>query len=264
MALADHLRELRNRLFKSALALLVGGVGGWLLYDTVFEQIQRPIFEIAAQQHRTAVINFDSIASPFDLKIQGALFIGALISSPVWIYQIWAFITPGLTSKERRYTLGYMAAAIPLFLVGVWTGWLVLPNVVRALTQFAPSETASVLPATDYITFVMRMLLALGFAFLVPVILVGVNMAGVLTGKQMLKAWRITVFLVFVVAAMAAPGADALSMFLLASPLLVLYFAAIGISLLHDRRRERREAKRTAETEATADVATSREDLDSL
>lgn len=264
MALVDHLRELKNRLFKSALALAVGSVVGWMLYDPVFAQIQQPIFDIAAQQHRTAVINFDSIASPFDLKIQGALFIGALISSPVWIYQIWAFITPGLTSKERKYTLGFMAAAIPLFLAGVWTGWLVLPNVVRALTQFAPSETASVLPATDYITFVMRMLLALGLAFLAPVILVGVNFAGVLTGRQMLKAWRITVFLVFVVAAMAAPGADALSMFLLATPLLALYFAAVGISILNDKRRSRKEARRVEETEAVADTATSKEDLDSL
>jgi sec-independent protein translocase protein TatC len=108
------------------------------------------------------------------------------------------------------------------------------------------------------------MILFLGLAFLVPVVLVGINMAGLVSGKTILKAWRITVFLVFVLAAVAAPGADALSMFLLAGPLLVLFFSAIGVCIFNDRRRERRAIKRAAETEATADIATPASDLENL
>jgi sec-independent protein translocase protein TatC len=114
------------------------------------------------------------------------------------------------------------------------------------------------------IEFVTRMVLVLGLAFLVPVVLVGVNMAGIISGRVILKAWRITVFLVFVLAAIAAPGADAISMFMLAGPLLVLFFAAIGICLMNDKRREHRQSKRMAETEATADIATPGSELKNL
>jgi sec-independent protein translocase protein TatC len=169
---------------------------------------------------------------------------------------------PGLTPKEKRYTLGYMAAAVPLFLAGVWVGWIVTPQVVRALTQFTPSGFSNLIDGREYIDFVTHMVLFLGLAFLVPVVLVGLNAAGVLPGKTILKAWRVTVLLVFVLAALAAPGADAVSMFMLAVPLLALFFAAIGLCMLQDKRRARRQTKLIEETESSADTPTSREDLD--
>ncbi|WP_427175099.1 twin-arginine translocase subunit TatC [Arthrobacter sp. 92] len=264
MPLLDHLKELRNRLIKSAIGVVIGGVGGWILYDPVLHALKEPVDRIAEHTGGVSSVNFSSIASPFDFKLQLSLLIGAVISSPVWIYQLWAFITPGLTKKERRYTLGYMAAAVPLFLAGVWAGWLVVPQVVRALTQFTPSGFSNMVDARDYVDFVTRMVLFMGLAFLVPVVLVGVNMAGIIRGRTILKAWRITVFMVFVFAAIAAPGADAFSMFLLAGPLLVLFFAAIGLCILNDRRRDNREGKRAAETEATADTATPGPELDNL
>ncbi|GAA2866409.1 sec-independent protein translocase protein TatC [Paenarthrobacter ilicis] len=264
MALLDHLRELKNRLIKAAIGVVIAAIAGWFLYDPVINALKAPVDSIGGHTGAIATINFNSIASPFDFKLQISILIGLVISSPIWIYQLWAFITPGLTKKERRYTLGFMAAAVPLFLAGVWVGWLVTPQVVRALTQFTPSGVANIIDARDYIDFVTRMVLFLGLAFLVPVVLVGVNMAGLVSGKTILKAWRLTVFLVFVLAAVAAPGADALSMFLLAGPLLVLFFAAIGICILNDRRRERRNQKRVAETEAMADTATSASDLENL
>ncbi len=264
MALWDHLKELKNRLIKSAIGVVIGGIGGWILYDPLLKALADPVNRISQQTGGLSAINFGTIASPFDFKLQMSLLIGAVISSPIWIYQLWAFITPGLTSKERRYTLGYMAAAVPLFLAGIWAGWLVVPQVVRALTQFTPDGSSSVIDARTYIEFVTRMVLVLGIAFLVPVVLVGINMAGVISGQTILKAWRITVFLVFVLAAIAAPGADAISMFMLAGPLLVLFFAAIGVCLVNDKRRARRQAKRAAETEATADVATPGSELKNL
>ncbi|GAB3565723.1 twin-arginine translocase subunit TatC [Arthrobacter alkaliphilus] len=264
MALLDHLKELKNRLIKSALGVLLGAVAGWFLYEPVVNSLSDPLVRIAAETKRTAVLNFAGVGDPFDFKLRIAIQIGLVLSSPIWIYQVWAFITPGLTKKERRYTLGYMAAAVPLFLVGVYVAWLVIPNVVRALLQFTPQNGANNIDASQYLTFATHMLLFLGIAFLVPVVLVGVNMAGVLSGRTILKAWRITVFAVFVLAAIAAPGADALSMFMLAGPLLVLFFAAIGLCMLNDKRRERQQSKIAAETEATADIATPASDLENL
>ncbi|WP_427175066.1 twin-arginine translocase subunit TatC [Arthrobacter sp. 92] len=264
MPLLDHLVELKNRLIKSVIGVVLGGVGGWILYDPLLRALKEPVDRIAEHTGGVSSVNFSSIASPFDFKLQLSLLIGAVISSPVWIYQLWAFITPGLTRRERRYTLGFMAAAVPLFLAGIWVGWMVVPQVVRALTQFTPSGFSNMVDARDYIDFVTRMVLFLGLAFLVPVVLVGVNMAGIIRGRTILKAWRITVFLVFVLAAVAAPGADAFSMFLLAGPLLVLFFAAIGICILNDRRRDRRLSRTAAETEATADQATPGSDLENL
>ena len=264
MALLDHLKELKNRLIKSAIGVLLGAVAGWFLYEPVVNSLSDPLIKIAEETKRTAVLNFASVGDPFDFKLRIAIQIGLVLSSPIWIYQVWAFITPGLTKKERRYTLGYMAAAVPLFLAGVYVAWTVIPNVVRALLQFTPQNGANNIDASQYLTFATHMLLFLGIAFLVPVVLVGVNMAGVLTGRTILKAWRITVFLVFVLAAVAAPGADALSMFMLAGPLLVLFFAAIGLCMLNDKRRARQQSKVAAETEATADVATPASDLENL
>ncbi|MEE2523120.1 twin-arginine translocase subunit TatC [Pseudarthrobacter sp. J75] len=264
MALWDHLRELKNRLIKSAIGILVAAVGGWFLYDPVVNGLSSPLITIAEETGRTAVLNFATIADPFAFKIQIAIQIGLVISSPIWIYQVWAFITPGLTSKERRYTLGYMFAGVPLFLAGVYVGWWVFPTVVRALLQFTPAEGANNIGAADYLTFVTQMFLILGISFLVPVLLVGINMAGVVRGRTILKAWRIIVFLVFVLTALAAPGTDALSMIMLAGPLLVLFFAAIGLCILNDNRRDKRAAKVAAETEANADVATPRSELKNL
>ncbi|GHG40259.1 Sec-independent protein translocase protein TatC [Sinomonas cellulolyticus] len=264
MPLLEHLRELKNRLIKSAIGVALGAIGGWFLYDPFLKELERPVENISNMTGGTSSINFSTIASPFDFKLQLAIQIGLVISSPVWIYQVWAFIMPGLTSKEKRYTLGFMLAAVPLFLAGIWVGWLVTPQVVRALTQFTPSGFSNIIDGREYVDFVTHMFLFLGIAFLVPVILVAVNMAGLLAGKTILKAWRITVFLVFVLAAVAAPGADAISMFMLAVPLLALFFAAIGICILNDRRRARRTAQLTAETDATADTPTSQADLENL
>lgn len=256
MALKEHLREARNRLFKSAIAVLAATVLGFFVYEPVLRALAAPIIAINEQEGRTASLNFDSAASPFDLLIQVSVFLGLVLSSPVWLYQLWAFITPGLKTKERRIALAFIAVAFPLFLAGIWLAWLILPNAVRVLTEFTPEDFSNYISVSVYFAFVLRLMLAFGIAFLLPVVLVGLNMVGVVSGKQILKAWRITVFLVCLFAAMAAPGGDALSMFYLAVPLLLLFFVAIGLCLLNDKRRARRTAAREAAVDATADTAT--------
>ncbi|MBT2587319.1 twin-arginine translocase subunit TatC [Arthrobacter sp. ISL-95] len=264
MALLDHLKELRNRLFKAAIGVIVGTVVGFIVYQPLLEALIKPIKDLNEKEGRAATLNFDGVASSFDLMVQVSVFLGVILSSPVWIYQLWAFIVPGLHKKERRLALSFVAAAVPLFIGGVLLAWLVLPNAVRVLTDFTPVGGSNFISAEIYLAFVLRLLLAFGIAFLVPVVLVGLNLAGIIKGKQLVKSWRITIFLVCLFAAMAAPGADAMSMFYLAAPMLLLFFAAIGVCLLNDRRRERRAIKQAAETEATADIATPATDLENL
>jgi sec-independent protein translocase protein TatC len=264
MALLDHLKELRNRLFKAAIGVILGTVVGFIVYQPLLEALIKPIKDLNEKEGRAATLNFDGVASSFDLMVQVSVFLGVILSSPVWIYQLWAFIVPGLHKKERRLALSFVAAAVPLFIGGVLLAWLVLPNAVRVLTDFTPVGGSNFISAEIYLAFVLRLLLAFGIAFLVPVVLVGLNLAGLIKGKQLIKSWRITIFLVCLFAAMAAPGADAMSMFYLAAPMLLLFFAAIGVCVLNDRRRERRAIKRAAETEATADIATPATDLENL
>lgn len=266
MALKEHFIEARNRLFKSALAMIPGIVIGWIIYDQLMLAITEPLVQIAQERNIDASLNYDGVASSFDLKIQISLVLGLLIASPVWIYQLWAFITPGLTKKERRYTLSYMAVAVPLFFAGVYAGWLVWPNLVRALTSFTPpgEGSSNILKAMDYMHFILQLLLFMGVAFLVPVVLFALNAVGLVRGRVFLKAWRFVILGVTIVSAMAAPGADVMSMFFLAAPLLVLYFGAIGLCMLNDKRRDRRNAKLEKRAAATVETATPLSDLKEL
>ena len=196
MARLDHLRELRNRLFKAAIAVVLGTVVGFLVYEPLLAALIKPIRDLNQHEGRQATLNFDGVASSFDLMIQVSVFLGLIIASPVWLYQLWAFIVPGLHKKERRLALSFVAAAVPLFIGGVLVAWLVLPNAVRVLTDFTPSGGSNFISAQVYLSFVLRLLLAFGIAFLLPVVLVGLNLAGLIKGQQLVKSWRITVFLV--------------------------------------------------------------------
>lgn len=250
MSLGDHLRELRRRLFTGGLAVLLGGVAGWFLYDPVFALLQRPIRDIAGEGHREAILNFANVSSSFDLKMRIAFFIGLFISSPVWLYQVWAFVVPGLKKSEKRYALGFVTPAFVLFLAGAYMAWALMPSVVRMLTSFTPEGAANIIDAQIYLNFVMRLSILLGLAFVSPVLLVALDMIGVLTARQILKAWRVVVFVIFLIAALIAPGGDVTSMLLVTLPMLVLYAAAIAICLWLDRRKTARRAAETAALDA--------------
>lgn len=238
MALREHLKELRNRIFKACLGLLAGAVAGWFLYDPVLEALSAPLLEL--RDENLISVNFGTVAQPFDLKLKVSFFIGVLVSSPVWIYQLWAFVTPGLTTRERRYALGFVAAAVPLFAGGAYLAFRAIPNFVRFLVSFSPEGFSNIIDAQVYLGFIMRVILTFGLSFLVPVVLVGMNFLGLVSGRGVLRAWRWVVVAAFTFAALATPTPDVLSMFLLATPLLVLFAVAIGVCLLNDRRRRRR------------------------
>ncbi|MGD6978921.1 MULTISPECIES: twin-arginine translocase subunit TatC [Citricoccus] len=242
MPLKDHLRELRNRLIIAGVGLLLGAIVGFIIYQPFFSALIDPVHRLS-DEGRIVTVAFSAVGQPFDIMLQVALFVGVVISSPVWLYQLWAFVVPGLKKKEKRYALGFIAAAVPLFVLGVVLGWLVLPEAVQFFVGLSPEGTANVITADVYIPFVLRLFLAFGVALVLPVVLVGLNMLGVLPGRQILKHWRITVFIIALIAALAAPGSDAMTMFYLAIPLVLLFGVAIVICLINDRRRARRMAR---------------------
>lgn len=239
MSLREHLVELRQRALLALLGVVAGSVLGWLVYEPVFAALQAPLVGRAGDGPMVA-LNFTGVATSFDMRIKVSLFLGTLVSSPWWLLQLWLFITPGLTRRERHYAIGFLAVAAPLFLGGAFLAWRVLPNAVALLTDFTPQGAANLIDAQGYLSFVMRVILAFGIAFLLPVVMVALNFAGLVRAGTWLKGWRWAVMLVFTFAAFATPTPDAITMILLALPMCGLYFAAVGICHLRDRRRDRR------------------------
>lgn len=250
MSLGQHLLELRRRLFVAAVSVLVGSVAGWFLSDLVLDFMRGPVTTIAEGVGRTAELNYSGITTAFDLKLQIAVTVGVILSSPVWLYQIWAFVVPALVRREKLYAVGFVSAALPLFLAGCAAGTFVLPNIVRVLTSFVASEDASIIEAKTYYDFVLKLVLAVGIAFVLPVFLVLLNFVGVVTASQILKGWRVAILLIALFTAIATPAADVFSMFLLMVPMVVLYFVAAGVAWIHDRRAAKRVAALDAELAA--------------
>ena len=256
MSLGDHLREFRRRLFIAAAALIVCSVIGWYLFDIIYDHLTAPIANIAEQRGQGSLIdlNYAGLTAAFSQRLSLAIWAGTIMSAPMWLWQAWAFIVPGLTRKEKRLSLMFIAAIVPLFLGGCWFGYTTLPKAVEILLSFTPDGAANLPEAALYFSFVTRFILVFGIAFLVPVVLVALNVVGVLPAQVMLKGWRPAIVLIVLFAAIATPTPDPYTMLLLATPLVVLYFVAYGIARLIDRRRakDRPDWLATSDDEASA------------
>lgn len=242
MSLAGHLIELRKRLVISAAALVVGMIVAFIVTDPILHFVTEPIRIIADKRGEDLVgFVFSSVTAPFDLRMRIAFSIGIFLSAPVWLWQVWAFIMPGLTKKEIRYTLGFIGAAVPLFFAGCYTGVLIVPHIIELMAGFTPDGAKNLYSAQEYYDFVFKLMLVVGVSYVLPVFLVALNLAGVMSGRAILKGWRAAILIAAVFAALATPAADVISMLLLAGVLIVLFFAAALLSLLFDRRKRKRE-----------------------
>lgn len=240
MALREHLSELRKRLGRAALGVVVGAVVGWFASETILGLLREPVLAAAHSQGRTVAINFPSISAAFDLRIEIAIIAGVVISSPIWLYQLFAFFVPALTKREKAYTLGFLGAALPLFIGGCSAGLWVMPHIVQLMTGFAPSSTSTYLDASGYFDFILKLVIVTGVAFILPLFIVVLNFAGVVSGRTVAHGWRWALISICLFTAIATPAADVMSMLLLAAPMLALYVSACGIALMNDRRRDRR------------------------
>lgn len=262
MRLGAHLKELRNRFFIALIFIVLGAVGGFFLYQPVVTLLIEPVLAVGeADPSRRVEVVYDSVGMPLEMMIRVSLFLGLVISAPFWLYQVWAFIMPALRKNEKRYTVGFLAAAVPLFLAGIGLGYWILPQAVRMFLTFNVDQTSNLVNANSYLTFVLNLLLAFGIAMILPVLLVGLNMMGIITAKQIIKHWRITVFLIALISALAAPGSDIFTMFYLAIPLVLLFGVATGLAALNDRRRAKRLAAQAGEDGAALDAATPLDEL---
>lgn len=243
MPLVDHLRELRSRLVKSGIAIAAGMVVGWIYYPAIFAWLSEPFqgaVEQAEAEGRAVTLALTGVADPFVLQMQVAAVTGLLLSAPVWLYQLWRFVTPGLHKHEKRWALGFVAVAFPLFLAGVYLAYRVLPFGLEILLGFTPENVENIVSVDRYLSFFIRTVIVFGVGFLLPLMLVLLNFAGVLTGKRLLSWWRWIIFGVFIFAAIATPTGDPINLILLAGPILLLMCIAIGVCMLNDRRRARR------------------------
>lgn len=244
MALADHLRELRNRVVKSVLAIVLITVVAAIYHKPIEAFLLEPLPQCTTETAgqfggKCAQVSTIGLTSGFTWMLKVALTAGVVGAVPVWLWQVWAFVAPGLHRHEKKYTIIFMVCGAPLFLAGVGCAILTLPTTVQVLISFVPDKTTPILPPDDYFDIATRMVLVFGLAFEFPLLLVMMNMVGMVTGKRLLGWWRGMVMGITVFAAFATPSADPLSMLALAAPIWALYFIAVGIALLNDRRRRR-------------------------
>jgi sec-independent protein translocase protein TatC len=240
MSLGAHLAELKKRLLIATTAIAVCSVAGFFVSNAVIAAMRQPITTIAHTAGLRASINFATVTGAFDLRIQIAITVGIIVASPVWLYQVWAFVVPALVRKEKRYAFGFVGTALPLFVAGGLAGWWVMPHIVQLMLGFIAPQDSALVDAKYYYDFISKLLVATGLAFVLPVFLVLLNFVGVLSAKAILGGWRVAILVICLFTAIATPAADIFSMLLLAAPIIVLYFLAVGIAFLHDRRVQRR------------------------
>ncbi|MFF4407510.1 twin-arginine translocase subunit TatC [Streptomyces sp. NPDC001404] len=261
MPLAEHLRELRSRLAKAVLAVLVVTIAAAFFYKGIINVFTRPVLDsvgcptsFADLAKRTADttcarITINGLLAPFTLTLKVSLMAGVVLASPVWLYQLWAFVAPGLHRHERRYAYAFVGAGVPLFFGGACFAYKVLPTTAKVLIDFTPHGVDNLLPLDDLLDLVTRMVVVFGLSFEVPLLLVMLNLTGALSGRRMLGRWRGTIMSITVFSAVATPSTDPLTMLALAAPIWALYFSAVVFSLLHDRRKARREAEELGDDE---------------
>ncbi|OEV03287.1 hypothetical protein AN216_12080 [Streptomyces oceani] len=248
MPLAEHLRELRNRLVKAVLAVLAVAVLGLVYYKQIADFLTEPVREAVGCEkgfgesvngEACAELTIQGLVAPFTIMLKVALTVGVIGACPVWLYQLWAFLAPGLHRSEKKYAGAFVGAGAPLFVGGAVLAYFVLPTAARALLDFTPEGTGNLIPFDEFLDIITRLVIVFGLAFELPLLLVMLNFGGIVTGRQLLGWWRVMVVAIAVFSAMATPTGDPLTMGALALPIVLLYFGATGVCLTNDRRRRR-------------------------
>jgi sec-independent protein translocase protein TatC len=248
MTILEHIAELRDRLVRCFAALLVTTlISAFLLYDQTFRFITRSYCEIDPRYRITTASgqNCGLLAqSPLEglgIRIRLSLVLGLLFAMPVIAYQVWRFIAPGLKQSEKRFAIPFALASTLLFAGGVTIAFVTMPKAIGFLVAAGGEGLINFYAADRYLRFVMFMGLAFGLTFEFPLVLVFLSMAGVLSSQTMMRAWRPAVALIIVVAAVVTPSQDPISLFSMAIPMWIFYFAAAGVArfLIEPRRRRR-------------------------
>jgi sec-independent protein translocase protein TatC len=247
MTLFEHLRELRYRLVVSILAILVGMIVAWFFRYDLLEILQQPYFQaiealkVKNPETQTLLVNIN-LTSPLALSLKVSSLAGLIVTAPFWLYQLWAFVVPGLLAKEKKWALIFIAAATPMFVAGVLVAYFVLPKAITVLLSFTQAGVSNLQDINAYLSFLLRLMLVFGLGFLIPLIVLMLNIVGVIKAKQMAKYRSLVIFGTFVFGAVATPSTDPFSMLAVAAPMALLFLAAEVIAHVLDRRKERQAA----------------------
>ncbi len=245
MSLQEHLRELRTRLFKASVSIVIGTVVAWAFYPQIFEILSQPVNAIVEQAQangRDVRLVLGGVADAFVLQIKVSVVTSMLVTAPLWIYQLWRFITPGLYRKEKFRAYLFAGVATPIFVSGDVLAYIFLPIGLNILFGFTPLGVGNYVPVDRYLSFFLRMVLVFGISFLAPLFIVMLNIFDMLEAKAITSRWRLVVLIVFAFSAIATPTGDPVNMSLLAIPVLLLISIATGIAWVNDRRRARKRA----------------------
>jgi sec-independent protein translocase protein TatC len=232
MTLTQHLGELRRRLIFSVSAFVVGAAIAAAFYQGMLNVLQHPYCRV--NPHGCAFYVTGPL-DPLTLRIQMAAFGGLFIASPVIMFQLWRFITPGLRQNEKRYAVPFVIVSVVLFFTGCALAYTVFPHALAFLKHVGGPSLRQILNPNQYLSLILLMMFLFGLTFEFPVVLVGLELAGVLKSSQLLHAWRWAVIGLTLIAAVFTPSADPLSMLVLAVPLVAFYFISIGIGKLFGR-----------------------------
>jgi sec-independent protein translocase protein TatC len=253
MSVMDHLRELRRRLIWILLIVAAGAILGWYIYNPLIHFLEHPYCQVD-YRHRfpgtktnTCNLVYSGVFDGFATRLKVAVIAGAVFTAPLWLYQIWAFITPGLRKNERKYTIIFIIASTLLFAAGMTLAYLVLAKGLNILLTQAGNGVQALLTINQYLSFVTLMLVAFGAAFELPLLIIMANLAGALSARVLKKSQRIAIFLIFLFAAVATPSTDPFTMCAMAVPMVLLFEGAVLFAVFHDRRKARRLAEARAE-----------------
>ena len=246
MTLMEHLYELRDRLFKAVLGIIAGMIVGYILSEPILDFLQSPYCDVTRQiaidkgeTPRPCAFVQLGAADYLLLQLKVAMWAGLVIAAPIWLYQLWAFVAPGLHRHEQRWAYMFAGIAAPLFALGTGLAYFVVKFGLEFLLSLPGNEISTSLEISRYIEFVTGLMLLFGVAFEFPLAVLLLNFAGVFSARRLLGWWRIVVFLFFAFSAVATPTPDPFGMTALAIALSGLYFAAVGVAFLNDRRRAR-------------------------
>ena len=244
MPILEHFRELRKRVVRAAAAIVLASAVGWIFYPKIVNELAKPICDLKRANisglGQCGSLYINGVLGPLNLQVTVSFLVGVIIAAPFWLYQLWAFVAPGLHKREKKYTVAFIAIAAPFFFGGAFLGYLTLPMAVKTLLGFTPSSLNNLVRFDDYLNFVLKLILVFGGAFELPVLLIALNLAGVVSGRAILKPWRMAIFGIALFVAAFSPTGDPLTMTILTLPLVALYFIAGAIALLIDRRRVKR------------------------
>jgi sec-independent protein translocase protein TatC len=244
MTLTEHLRELRRRIVIASIAIIVGTIVAFVFHTHIQKIVTGPYCSLPARYHtltgNKCTLIVTGILDPFTVTLRLSLYAGLLVSSPVWLWQLWRFVTPGLYQRERKWATAFVGGSVVLFAAGTTVAYFTLRNGLHFLLGFASGGIGSLPTFSSYLSYFTAIILVFAISFEFPLAIVMLNLVGVLSADRLRHWTRGILFAIFAFAAVATPTQDPFTMLALAVPICLLFFGAYGVARVHDRRVARR------------------------